>query len=65
MYQGDQLGACLSTDFSEGIFDFRVHHHGNDQWCMHSVSLEFRDGGIVECLADVVLDDEQVQICEG
>ena len=65
MYQGDQLGACLSTDFPDGIFEFRVHHHGSDGWCMHSVSLEFRDGGIVECLADVVLDDEQVYICDG
>eukprot|EP00091_Calanus_sinicus_P019598 TRINITY_DN4977_c0_g1_i4.p1 TRINITY_DN4977_c0_g1~~TRINITY_DN4977_c0_g1_i4.p1 ORF type:complete len:140 (-),score=21.69 TRINITY_DN4977_c0_g1_i4:60-479(-) len=65
VYEGDQLGACLNTDFPDGIFQFRVKHHGSDGWCMDSVSLEFRMGGIVDCKAGVVLDDDQTYTCDG
>ena len=65
VFDGDQLGACLNTDFPDGIFQFRVKHHGSDSWCMNSFSLEFRMGVIVHCEAGIVLDDEQTYTCDG
>ena len=40
-----------------------MKHHGFDGWCMHSVELEFNTGEVVSCVADVVLDDDQVYNC--
>ena len=63
MYSGDILGSCKTTKFPADLFEFVVQHHGFDGWCMHSVSLEFTNGDIIECVADVELDDDQNHHC--
>ena len=63
MFTGSQLANCATTDFSDGIFEFRVEHIGHDAWCMHSVAVELRDGDIVQCIPGITLDNDDHYIC--
>ena len=62
-FSGAVLGTCTATKFPADIFEFVVKHHGFDGWCMHSVELEFSNGDVVTCLADVELDNDEVYNC--
>eukprot|EP00090_Calanus_glacialis_P017213 TRINITY_DN26872_c0_g1_i1.p1 TRINITY_DN26872_c0_g1~~TRINITY_DN26872_c0_g1_i1.p1 ORF type:complete len:148 (+),score=16.18 TRINITY_DN26872_c0_g1_i1:46-489(+) len=64
-YTGEILGSCRTTEFSDGLFQFVMHHHGFDGWCMHSVSLTFNTGEVLDCVADVELDNDQGYRCPG
>merc|ERR1712098_871661 len=64
-FTGDVLGTCKTTAFADGLFQYVVHHHGFDGWCMHSVALEFDNGETADCVADIVLDEDHGYRCPG
>jgi len=66
VYYGDLLGACLTTDFPNGVYQYVVHHDGSDGWCMEEVNLEFRNGVILTCDPDnIFLDDDETYTCDA
>ena len=65
VYQGAILGACLETDFTDGIYAFKVQHSGHDGWCLDKVTLEMRAGEIITCTPGVFLDNDDVFTCDG
>ena len=65
MYTGSNLGDCTTTGFSDGVFEFRVQHVGDDAWCMHSVTLELAYGEAVQCIPGIWLDDNDDYFCNN
>merc|ERR1719312_2346754 len=65
VYTGSLLGNCLNTDFSEGVFQFEVHHSGTDGWCLDWATLEMRTGHTMTCYPNAFLDDNDYATCSG
>jgi len=62
-YVGEALGECAEIDFTNGIFQFTVHHSGSDGWCFEEGEVELRDGTVVPCIANTFLDDGNEFVC--
>jgi len=63
IYTGDALGECMTTDFTKGLFQFTVQHSGSDGWCFAEAVVEMRDGTVVDCMANVFLDNSEQFVC--